>query len=348
MLIPRERFSCPTSPRSLTGWPGWRPPMAAGATSLVSRPTWSRPAWRSWPWPRSRERYAAQIEAGLRAIETNAHPDGSYRLGRGRPQAAWPTALVLFTRAALGHPTAALAATAEKLTTIQGRVLKADPEVADMQDIDLQLLGWPWAEETFSWVEPTAWACLALRAVGKGDHPRVAGGAAADPGPGVRHRRGELRQPVRPRQADRADPRADRVDAARPPGGRGRAADRRGEGLPAGPRGTDDRPRTPRLDQAGAGRPRRRTSRPARPSPDSTSESGNRRPSRSTRRRAWAPGRCGWHWPRSPWTRDAATRSASPTRHGWRTGQAATESSPTDQFHDGRSGSGSPRSSAGS
>lgn len=122
------------------------------------------------------ERYAAQIEAGLRAIETNAHPDGSYRLGRGRPQAAWPTALVLFTRVALGHPPTTLSATTEKLTTIRGRILEADPEVADMQDIDLQLLGWPWAEETFSWVEPTAWACLALRAVGKGDHPRVGEG----------------------------------------------------------------------------------------------------------------------------------------------------------------------------
>src|SRR5918994_4909571 len=58
------------------------------------------------------ERHAAQIEAGLRAVESHAQPDGSYRLGRGRPQAAWPTALVLFTRAVLGHSTAALTATA--------------------------------------------------------------------------------------------------------------------------------------------------------------------------------------------------------------------------------------------
>ncbi|HVK18514.1 MAG TPA: DUF362 domain-containing protein, partial [Fimbriiglobus sp.] len=116
------------------------------------------------------ERHAQHIQAGMRAIESNAHSDGSYRLGRGRPQAAWPTALVLFTRSRLGHPAEVIA---ESLLTIRGRVLKADPEVADMQDIDLQLVGWPWAEETFSWVEPTAWACLALRAAGKGDHPRV-------------------------------------------------------------------------------------------------------------------------------------------------------------------------------
>jgi uncharacterized protein (DUF362 family) len=120
-----------------------------------------------------RGRFGPQIEAGLRAVESHAQPDGSYRLGRGRPQAAWPTALVLFARAGLGHPAAALGAVAERLLAIEGRAVKADPEVADMQDIDLQLVGWPWAEETFSWVEPTAWACLALRAVGKGGHPRV-------------------------------------------------------------------------------------------------------------------------------------------------------------------------------
>src|SRR5262249_35372065 len=47
---------------------------------------------------------------------------------------------------------------------------RGDEEVAD---IDVNLMGWPWAACTSSWVEPTAWACLALRRVGQGDHPRV-------------------------------------------------------------------------------------------------------------------------------------------------------------------------------
>ena len=42
-----------------------------------------------------------------------------------------------------------------------------------MFDIDPERVGWPWAEGTFSWVEPTAWAVLALRAAGHGEHPRV-------------------------------------------------------------------------------------------------------------------------------------------------------------------------------
>ena len=126
-----------------------------------------------------REKYAALIEKGLAALEAHRGADGTYRLTRGRPQAIWPTAMVLFTETALSPvasaPGSPLAATAEKLLATESRVIEADgQEVADMKiDIDLSLKGWPWAEANFAWVEPTSWACLALRSVGRGDHPRV-------------------------------------------------------------------------------------------------------------------------------------------------------------------------------
>jgi uncharacterized protein (DUF362 family) len=121
-----------------------------------------------------REKNAGLIDGGLRWVESNRHPDGTYRLLRGRPQAAWPTALVLFTKHAIGRPATETGPTADRLLAIESRVVKVDDEIADMKiDIDLSLLGWPWAEANFAWVEPTAWACLALRSVGKGDHPRV-------------------------------------------------------------------------------------------------------------------------------------------------------------------------------
>src|SRR5262249_33979303 len=120
------------------------------------------------------DRYAKVIEAGVRLLEQNAAKDGSYRLARGRSEAIWPTALVLFTRAALGH--ADLDRTASRLLHLRGQVLKADPEVADMMDINVQIKGWPWAEGNFSWVEPTAWAVLALRRAGRADAPEVAEG----------------------------------------------------------------------------------------------------------------------------------------------------------------------------
>src|SRR5207245_1154428 len=43
----------------------------------------------------------------------------------------------------------------------------------DIHDIDLKLIGWPWADGNSSWAEPTAWACLALRRAGQGNHLRV-------------------------------------------------------------------------------------------------------------------------------------------------------------------------------
>jgi uncharacterized protein (DUF362 family) len=116
------------------------------------------------------DRYAATIAGGWAAIESHAQSDGSYRLTRGRPQAAWPTAIALFAKTRLGIPADA---TRDRLLALEGRVVKADPEVADMIDIDVGLLGWPWAEDTFSWVEPTAWAVIALRAAGHDHHPRV-------------------------------------------------------------------------------------------------------------------------------------------------------------------------------
>ncbi len=117
------------------------------------------------------DRFAPQIAAAVAAIQQHANPDGSYRLTRGRPQAVWPTALVLFTRGTLNHAAGELQPIANKLLGIEGKVVRMD--TSDAGDIDAGLLGWPWAEDTFSWVEPTAWACLALRAVGLGSHPRV-------------------------------------------------------------------------------------------------------------------------------------------------------------------------------
>ncbi len=38
---------------------------------------------------------------------------------------------------------------------------------------DGMLVGWPWVKGTHSWVEPTAYGILALKACGMADHPRV-------------------------------------------------------------------------------------------------------------------------------------------------------------------------------
>ncbi len=116
--------------------------------------------------------FADVIEKARAALDAAKISDDTYRQARGREEAIWFTALVLFVQATLGESDEAVKATANGLLKYRGRV-PDDPTAAEMHDIDFRLVGWPWAENNFSWVEPTAWACLALRRSGFDAHPRV-------------------------------------------------------------------------------------------------------------------------------------------------------------------------------
>jgi uncharacterized protein (DUF362 family) len=79
---------------------------------------------------------------------------------------------VLFVQATLDYPAEELRRTTSALLSLRGR--PAENELAaELHDIDVKLIGWPWANGNFSWAEPTAWACLALRRAGQGKHPHV-------------------------------------------------------------------------------------------------------------------------------------------------------------------------------
>jgi uncharacterized protein (DUF362 family) len=117
-------------------------------------------------------KYHESIARGRKALQSCAQSDGIFRAAGTRDEAVWPTSLVLFTLVALGASDAEVQTTVARLLGLEGRRPdKAPPD--DMHEIDLQLIGWPWGEGNFSWVEPTAWACLALRRAGHGDHPRI-------------------------------------------------------------------------------------------------------------------------------------------------------------------------------
>jgi hypothetical protein len=150
------------------------------------------------------ERFANQLRQGQDALQRWSTPDGASPVARGRQEALWPTAQVLFVQAALDYPAEEVQRTAARLLVLSGLVPQ-DPKAAEMHDIDFRLRGWAWAENTFSWAEPTAWACLALRRAGYGDHPRVTEGLkllldrAQDRGGinyGNRHIFGKLTDPI--------------------------------------------------------------------------------------------------------------------------------------------------------
>ena len=112
-----------------------------------------------------KDKYRDLIAQGERFFDQCAGSDGSYRLAHGRQEAIWPTAQVLFVRSVLGSPPASLNQTASMLLQHRGQMPK-NCENQELHDIDLKLVGWPWAENNFSWTEPTVWACLALRRLG--------------------------------------------------------------------------------------------------------------------------------------------------------------------------------------
>jgi hypothetical protein len=73
----------------------------------------------------------------------------------------WPFhALALSTRLALGGASAVdMHSLAKALTDAHGLPVKSSP----IQRQDNSLQGWSWVADTFTWVEPTAWALLALK-----------------------------------------------------------------------------------------------------------------------------------------------------------------------------------------
>jgi uncharacterized protein (DUF362 family) len=126
--------------------------------------------------PTSLALLALDDQSRLTVLNRFRRKDGSYRLDRGRDEAVWGTAMAVFTLHALGGDPKIIHDSASFLLGVRGNEVQEDLDTDIVFDIDIHVVGWPWAEETFSWVEPTAWACLALQKLGQADHPRVVSG----------------------------------------------------------------------------------------------------------------------------------------------------------------------------
>lgn len=101
--------------------------------------------------------------------------DGSLGVRPGEDEPKWTTSLALSAWRALDR-TERRSRFSERrrravawLLGAESRSLPRDPDLGH----DPTLVGWPWADGTHAWVEPTAFSVLALRDEGHDSHPRV-------------------------------------------------------------------------------------------------------------------------------------------------------------------------------
>jgi len=113
----------------------------------------------------------AVVATARERLAASQQKDGRIAVAPECPVAFWPTPLaILAWQGSKAHESAQFHAIDFLLKTTGKETKKSvGSPVAD----DTTLKGWPWIENTSSWVEPTALALLALRSGGHGAHPRV-------------------------------------------------------------------------------------------------------------------------------------------------------------------------------
>ncbi|MGH7500897.1 MAG: hypothetical protein ACREL7_03985 [Longimicrobiales bacterium] len=122
---------------------------------------------------------AESVTGAERWLLDRQEADGAWRYRDDGPVARWPTPVALIALNGRGHDAALdrgmtwlLAQSGEQMPWFQ-RVREFLTGTQTVE-LDTTLEGWPWAAGTFAWVEPTAWAVMAIRARWPADPPRAA------------------------------------------------------------------------------------------------------------------------------------------------------------------------------
>ncbi|MFV1988687.1 MAG: hypothetical protein ACC682_15540 [Gemmatimonadota bacterium] len=112
---------------------------------------------------------AEAAAAALGWLESSQLASGAWPLAPGFREASWSTSLAVLALSYEGDP-GVIEAGARWLIDEEGRgatwwvrlLFKLFPARKTV-DLDTDLVGWPWASGTFSWVEPTSYAMVALK-----------------------------------------------------------------------------------------------------------------------------------------------------------------------------------------
>ena len=116
------------------------------------------------------EAKTTHIERGLQWLIDLQNPDGSWPMHRSPSHGSWATTLATLALASFDGQRASAVKGARWLLAHRGRNLgwwaslayRVVPEKMPVQ-LDPDLLGWSWTPDGFSWVEPTAYALIALK-----------------------------------------------------------------------------------------------------------------------------------------------------------------------------------------
>ena len=104
-------------------------------------------------------------------LAQSQHSDGRITAIEGNRESYWPTALCIMAWRKIPGFEKEIKLAAEFLLSNSG-IHQIDQKNAKTGH-DISIRGWPWIENTHSWIESTALATLALRACGYGKHERV-------------------------------------------------------------------------------------------------------------------------------------------------------------------------------
>ena len=120
-----------------------------------------------------------RLSAGLDWLRKMQRPDGSVPVSTTISTPGWATGLAVSAWMAgrgkqVDAPHQCVAKAVDWLLAMRGIKLRETDQLGH----NTQLQGWPWVSNTHSWVEPTAYALLALRAANNTNHPRFREGIA--------------------------------------------------------------------------------------------------------------------------------------------------------------------------
>jgi hypothetical protein len=155
------------------GW-GWRPGSPAN-TECTALSILALDAWHD-----RGDELRGPLLAGIGWLESTQRADGSWPLSEQVPESSWMTSIASFALARV-RPGSSHAIqgglwllgqrSRSHAPSLVERLRAAVRNEPPMVEQDEGLQGWPWSADTTAWVEPTAWALLALKQL-RADMPR--------------------------------------------------------------------------------------------------------------------------------------------------------------------------------